>query len=72
MIRSIGISEFLLLPVILVLAVLPIITAVWVYRDATSRNNKDAAIWAVGSALAWPLVVIIYLIIRPGAQQNTP
>ena len=54
---------------------IPILTAVWVYRDAERRGNSSAAIWAVGSAVAWPVVLIVYLIVRPRhpvAARNTP
>lgn len=54
---------------------IPILTAVWVYRDAERRGNSSAAIWAVGSLVGWPLVLILYLIVRPGqsaAARNMP
>lgn len=54
----------------LVIMALVVFTAVWVYRDATSRGNKDAAIWTVGSLIAWPIVLIVYLIVRPGGQDK--
>jgi hypothetical protein len=51
--------------VLLAFLVILVVTAVWVYRDATTKGNKDAAIWTVGSLLVWPVVLIVYLIVRP-------
>ena len=49
----------------LVAVAIPIIAAIWVYNDAKSRQNDSAAIWAVGTVLAWFAVLIVYLIVRP-------
>jgi len=57
-----------LIPIILLIALIQ--TAVWVYRDAKCRGNKDAAIWTVGSLLIWPVILIVYLIVRPGGQDK--
>ena len=46
-----------------------IITAVWVYRDAQRRDDPQAAVWAVGSAIAWPIVLIVYLLVRDQRQR---
>ncbi len=56
---------------VLVLAALsiPIITALWVFKDAQRRDDPQAAIWAVGSAVAWPIVLIVYLLIRDQRQR---
>lgn len=62
------VAAAILLPVV-GLAIL-IATAVWVYKDATSRGIKEAAIWTVGSLIAWPIVFIVYLIVRPGKSSN--
>lgn len=43
---------------------IPIITALWIYKDASRRGDPQAAIWAVGSAIAWPVVLIVYLLVR--------
>lgn len=48
---------------------IPIITAVWVYKDATRRSDQSAAVWAVGSAIAWPIILIVYLLVRNQRQQ---
>lgn len=66
-----GTNELLVLFVIGFALILPIATAIWVYRDATERNNKDAAIWTVGSLIAWPLVAIVYLIVRPDRRTSS-
>ena len=71
---GVGKNELLLLvlgPVLALLVLAAVIaTAVWVYKDATSRGNKDAAIWTVGSLLVWPVVLIVYLIVRPSGSDK--
>lgn len=54
---------------IAILLVVPIALAVWVYRDGKRRANPHAAmhaaVWAVGLAICWPVVIVVYLIVRP-------
>ncbi len=66
----------LMLPVVLMFAALavsiPILSAIWVYRDAAARNNPNAAIWAVGTVLAWFAVIVVYLVVRPDYRSQGP
>lgn len=50
---------------------IPIGVAYWVYQDATARDNDDATIWAIATALAglfaWvvgaPAVALLYVLV---------
>ena len=67
-----GIRGFPVLALILPLLGLAILipTAIWVYKDAASRGIKEAALWTFGSAIAWPIVLILYLTIRQGQSSD--
>jgi len=52
----------LLLPLLIV--AVPIFSAVWVYRDASSKGSPSATIWCIGTVLVWFPVFILYLLIR--------
>jgi len=74
MIFMIGWQELAILSIIGLLLLVPILAALWVYRDAMSRNNPNAVIWTVGTVLAWFAVLIVYLIVRPDfrSERQTP
>jgi len=41
-----------------------VIAAVWMYQDARRRGDNGAAAWAIGGILAWPLTLVVYLIVH--------
>lgn len=49
---SFGIGLVILAVVLVLFMAAPIFAAVWIYRDATRRNDASAAVWAVGAVLA--------------------
>lgn len=64
-----GIIEMILLFMVALFALsIPVITALWIYKDASRKGDQSAAIWAVGSAIAWPIVLIVYLLVRDQRQ----
>lgn len=65
---SFGIGLVILAVVLVLFMAAPIFAAVWIYRDATRRNDASAAVWAVGAVLAWPVALIVYLILRNQGQ----
>lgn len=68
---GIGWQEWLVVLLVMSLCLIaPIIAAIWVYHDAKSRRNDAAAIWTVGTALAWLPVLIVYLIVRPDYREK--
>lgn len=56
------ICVLLLLPLLIV--AVPIFSAVWVYRDASSKGSPSATIWCIGTVLVWFPVFVLYLLIR--------
>ncbi len=69
-------AEAIALPIMLMVGLvalaMPILSAIWVYRDAAARNNPNAAIWAVGTVLAWFAVIVVYLVVRPDYRSQGP
>ena len=66
--------------VIALVMVVPFVIAYWVYNDAESRGEENAALWAVvagvTSIVATPIggmvVVAVYIWQREGEQPPTP
>ena len=67
---AVGTGLMLIIP--LLVLVMSIIIAVWMYRDATARGDSQAVLWAVIGLLFNLLGLIIYIIARKNSQAPPP
>jgi len=59
-----GVQELIVILVLLLILAIPIISAVWVFTDASRRENRNAGLWAVCTFFFWFPVFLIYVIVR--------
>lgn len=68
-----GIIDLGIIGVILGLAVLALYiwSIVWAYRDADKRGSSALLVAIMVAFLAWPLGIVIWLLIRPKEYKGT-
>ncbi len=65
-----GITELIVIFAFLLVLAIPIISAVWVFTDASKHENRHAGIWAVCTLFFWFPVFLIYVIVRPDFRKG--
>lgn len=71
----ISIQELLVIAFIFIGVAVQIAAAVWVYTDAVKRKNEHSVLWLLGTLFIFPIVFIVYLILRPdfrSKEQEAP
>jgi hypothetical protein len=68
-----GVLDLGIIGLILGLAVLVLYiwSIVWAFRDATRRGSSGLLVAIMVAFLAWPLGIVIWLLIRPGVNKRT-
>lgn len=63
-------GEIILFLYVLALAVVYVGSIVWAYRDAEQRETNGLLVALLVALAAWPLGLIVWLLIRPARTNN--
>lgn len=59
-----SVQEIMVMFIFLLVLAIPVASAVWVFTDASRRENRNAGLWTVGALFFWFPVFLIYVIVR--------